>query len=187
MVDAVQRRRIALALFATAFLVLLLVLEDSVSNQQEEVHKSSSSQFGRLLTASEKRKGEKLGRNSELLFRKSPLVDEERKVQEGVLDKNMIEDLKRDLLNEVMVEKIQELQRQISTCIPRFVCEVHSLGEEKLESLLEKQWFNLHKSNMLKPGRVYQMAAHMGQMFRDVEPNPCQHIYTECPLNRAEL
>ena len=53
------------------------------------MHKSSSSQFGRLLTAAEKRKGEKLGRN----------------VREGgVLDKDMIEDLKRDLLKEVLVE-----------------------------------------------------------------------------------
>jgi len=172
--DAIQlqRRHVALAVLVTAFLVLVLVLEESQGNQQEEVHKSSSSQFGRLLTAAEKRKGEKLGRN----------------VREGgVLDKDMIEDLKRDLLKEVLVEKIQELQRQISTCIPRFVCEVHSLGEEKLETMLEKQWFNLHRSHVLKPGRVYQMAAHMGQMFKDVEPNPCKHIYTECPLNRAEL
>lgn len=85
-------------------------------------------------------------------------------------------------------ERVKQIRSKVYRCLPKFICEVHSQSPEEITTDFEREWLNMYSPSLLSD-RVhdYQVAAHMGQLFRGYQPSPCMQLYTGCPITMGQL
>lgn len=93
-----------------------------------------------------------------------------------------------EVYSKLLEERAQEIKRKVYKCLPKFICEVHSQSPDSVTTDLEKEWLTMYSPNMLmEPAHEFQVAAHMGQLFRGFQPSPCHQLYTSCPVTMTQF
>jgi len=85
-------------------------------------------------------------------------------------------------------DKKQILITITSHCLPKLVCQLHSLENRDSLSDSERNLISLVGSASISgsPSK-YSFAAHMGQLMRGVEGQGCHNFYPECPFSNQDV
>ncbi|XP_018007158.1 uncharacterized protein LOC108664968 [Hyalella azteca] len=103
---------------------------------------------------------------------------------DGIID---MADYQDELMTSLQ-ERVAQIRRKVYKCLPKFICEVHSQTLDTITTDLEKEWINMYSPSMLSETQhEYQVAAHMGQLFKGYQPSPCHQLYTGCPISMAQI
>lgn len=93
-----------------------------------------------------------------------------------------------DYYSTVLEERAREIKMKVYKCLPKFICEVHAQTPDKITTDLEKEWLKMYSPGLLSEHmHEFQMAAHMGQLFKGYQPTPCHQLYTNCPITMPQL
>merc|ERR1712029_494837 len=95
------------------------------------------------------------------------------------------------ILMNMMIELMTKKQILItitSHCLPKLVCQLHSLENRDSLSDSERNLISLVGSASISgsPSK-YSFAAHMGQLMRGVEGQGCHNFYPECPFSNQDV
>lgn len=78
-----------------------------------------------------------------------------------------------------------------TTCLTRFICEIHAESRTDDAGQIEKKIIKLFQRLDVErpdsPVYRFQFAAHMGQLFRDVEGEGCHALYPTCPFRKDDM
>lgn len=177
-----QRRLVAVLLLSLVFLVTSW-LEEAADHSS-----SASKRVGRSLGAageSRKRKGDYEGHTTQEEGGYDSLDDEED-------DDDDIFYTKTFKTKSRLFVRTTAFNFDFQSCLPRFICEVHSVSAGGDLTDLEKDILGLFRNYVVlegpgSPVYHYQLAAHMGHLLTGLEPSPCYSLYPSCPLSRLQL
>jgi len=86
-------------------------------------------------------------------------------------------------------DKRQVLVTITNHCLPKLVCQLHSLPTTDTLTNSERNLINLIGSASISatPSK-YSFAAHMGQLMRGLEGSQgCHNLYPECPFSNQDV
>merc|ERR1712170_44923 len=72
-------------------------------------------------------------------------------------------------------------------CLPKLVCQLHSLPSTETLTDSERNLINMIGSASIGVPSKYSFAAHMGQLMKGWEGQGCHNFYPECPFSNQDV